>query len=204
MLLGVAVFIYTGVSLAVHTPLALRGPDISLAPEVLPYYVSLSVGRMAGASAIPKDLQSTADLLQLGRWTRWRLLILPALFPYLITGAITASGGAWNASIIAEYFEFGGQTRYITGVCSLIAQATAAGAYPLLLAATPAMIVTVTTINRFVWRRLYRLAEQRFRRHRTDPPRNAWAGPRSLVGAVAVPAKVIIQPDASQWSKSRA
>ena len=67
VLLGVAVFIYTGVSLAVHTPLALRGPDISLAPEVLPYYVSLSVGRMAGASAIPKDLQYTADLLQLGR-----------------------------------------------------------------------------------------------------------------------------------------
>jgi NitT/TauT family transport system permease protein len=118
---------------------------------------------IAGASAIPQDLQYTAGLLQLNRWQRWRILILPALFPYLITGAVTASGGAWNASIVAEYSDFAGNPRYVIGVGSLIAQATSAGTYPLLLAATLAMIGTVVTINRLVWRRLYRVAESRYR-----------------------------------------
>jgi NitT/TauT family transport system permease protein len=118
---------------------------------------------IAGASAIPQDLQYTAGLLQLGRWKRWRVLILPALFPYLITGAVTASGGAWNASIVAEYSDFAGHPRYITGVGALIAQATSSGTYPLLLAATLAMIGSVVTINRLVWRRLYRVAEARYR-----------------------------------------
>lgn len=117
---------------------------------------------IAGASAIPQDLKYTASLLQLSRWRRWRALILPALFPYVITGAITASGGAWNASIVAEYVQFGGQTLFTVGVGSLIAQATANGNYPLLLASTLGMILAVTTINRLVWRRLYRLAEEKF------------------------------------------
>ena len=125
------------------------------------WYVLFNV--IAGATAIPQDLQYTARLLQLSRWERWRTLILPALFPYLITGAVTASGGAWNASIVAEYFDFGGAPRSVPGVGALIAQATAAGDYPLLLAATLAMILTVSTINRLVWRRLYRLAEERYR-----------------------------------------
>lgn len=118
---------------------------------------------IAGAMAIPKDLQYTAALLQLRRGERWRILILPSLFPYLITGAITASGGAWNASIVAEYFDFGGQSRSIAGVGALIAEATAAGLYPLLFAATLAMILVVTLVNRLIWRRLYRLAEERLR-----------------------------------------
>jgi len=118
---------------------------------------------IAGATAMPQDLQSTARLLQLSRWERWRILILPALFPYLITGAVTASGGAWNASIVAEYFDFGGETHAVIGVGALIAHATAAGDYPLLLAATLAMILTVSAINRLVWRRLYRLAAERYR-----------------------------------------
>jgi NitT/TauT family transport system permease protein len=118
---------------------------------------------IAGASAIPQDLQYTAGLLRLSRWQRWRLLILPALFPYMITGAVTASGGAWNASIVAEYSDFGGYTRSVTGVGALIAQATADGGYPLLLAATLTMIGSVVTINRLVWRRLYRVAEERYR-----------------------------------------
>ena len=118
---------------------------------------------IAGATAIPQDLQYTAGLLQLSRWKRWRILILPALFPYLITGAVTASGGAWNASIVAEYSDFAGYPRTITGVGALIAQATASGTYPLLLAATLAMIGSVVTINRLVWRRLYRVAEARYR-----------------------------------------
>lgn len=118
---------------------------------------------IAGTSAIPQDLQYTAGLLQLSRGKRWRILTLPALFPYIITGAVTASGGAWNASIVAEYSDFGGRVRQVPGVGSLIAHATAAGIYPLLLAATLAMIASVVTINRLVWRRLYRVAAERYR-----------------------------------------
>ena len=118
---------------------------------------------IAGAAAIPQDLRYTTDLLRLSSVDRWRTLILPALFPYIITGAITASGGAWNASIVAEYVEFGGQTHKTLGVGAMIASATSAGDYALLLAGTLALVVTVVLINRTFWRRLYRLAEERYR-----------------------------------------
>lgn len=118
---------------------------------------------IAGASAIPQDLKYTTSLLQLSRRERWRTLFLPALFPYLITGAITASGGAWNASIVAEYVVFSGETLQTTGLGATIAAATAAGNYPLLLAATLSMVVAVVLINRLLWRRLYLLAEERYR-----------------------------------------
>jgi NitT/TauT family transport system permease protein len=118
---------------------------------------------IAGAAAIPQDLRYTTDLLRLSSLDRWRTLILPALFPYIITGAITASGGAWNASIVAEYVEFGGQTHATTGAGALIAEATATGDYTLLLAATLALVLSVVLINRTFWRRLYRLAEERYR-----------------------------------------
>jgi NitT/TauT family transport system permease protein len=118
---------------------------------------------IAGASAIPQDLRYTAALLQLSRRERWQTLVLPALFPYVITGAIAASGGAWNASIVAEYTQFGGRTLSATGIGATIAQATAAGDYRLLLAATLSMIVAVVLVNRLAWRRLYRLAEERYR-----------------------------------------
>ena len=118
---------------------------------------------IAGASAIPQDLKYTAQLMQLNPAQRWRTLILPAIFPYLVTGAITASGGAWNASIVAEYQSFGGRILSVTGIGSLIAQATSSGDYPLLVAATLAMIVTVILVNRLFWRRLYRLAEEKYR-----------------------------------------
>jgi len=118
---------------------------------------------IAGASAIPQDLKYTARLIHLSRWERWRTLILPGLFPYLVTGAITASGGAWNASIVSEYITFGGKALYTVGIGSLIAQATAAGDYPLLLAATLSMILAVVLINRLFWRRLYQTAEERYR-----------------------------------------
>ncbi|MHC1770525.1 MAG: ABC transporter permease [Flexilinea sp.] len=118
---------------------------------------------IAGASAIPQDLKFTTQLMQIKGWQRWRTLILPAIFPYLITGAITASGGAWNASIVAEYQTFGGQTHSVIGIGSLIARATGSGDYSLLLAATLSMILTVILINRMVWRRLYLLAEGKFR-----------------------------------------
>ncbi|GAB4506194.1 MAG: ABC transporter permease subunit [Anaerolineales bacterium] len=118
---------------------------------------------IAGASAIPQDLKYTTALLGVGRWERWRTLVLPALFPYIITGAITASGGAWNASIVAEHVEFAGRTLKTVGIGALIAEATGVGDYPLLLAATLSMVLAVVLINRLVWRRFYRLAEERYR-----------------------------------------
>jgi NitT/TauT family transport system permease protein len=118
---------------------------------------------IAGASAIPQDLKYTASLLQFSRWEKWRTLILPALFPYIITGAITASGGAWNASIVAEYVQFGGKTLFATGIGSLISQATASGEYPLLLASTISMILAVVLANRLFWRRMYKVAVEKYR-----------------------------------------
>jgi NitT/TauT family transport system permease protein len=118
---------------------------------------------IAGASAIPQDLKYTAKLLNLRNWSRWRTLVLPALFPYLVTGLITASGGAWNASIVAERAIFRGKVLETTGIGSIIAQATATGNYPLLLAATLSMILLVVLINRLVWRQMYQLAEEKFR-----------------------------------------
>ncbi len=125
------------------------------------WYVLFNV--IAGTNAIPQDMKYTTTLLQIKGWSRWRTLILPSLFPYLITGAITASGGAWNASIVAEYVVFNGQTLQTTGIGAVIAQATAAGNFALLLAGTLTMIITVVCINRFIWRRLYRLAEEKYR-----------------------------------------
>ena len=118
---------------------------------------------IAGTNAIPQDLKYTAMLMHLDRKEHWRTLTLPALFPYLVTGAITASGGAWNATIVAEYVTFSGKTYHTTGIGAMIARATADGDYPLLLAATLAMILTVVLINRLVWRRLYRNAEENYR-----------------------------------------
>ena len=118
---------------------------------------------IAGASAIPQDLRDTAALLRLSGGERWRTLLLPALFPYAITGAITAVGGAWNASIVAEYVQFAGVTHATVGIGAVIAQATARGDFALLLAATLAMVLTVVLINRLFWLPLYRLAEARYR-----------------------------------------
>ncbi len=118
---------------------------------------------IAGAAAIPQDLRDTTALLRLSKLDRWRNLILPSLFPYLVTGAITAGGGAWNASIVAEHAQFGGRTLATPGIGSMIAKATGQGDYPLLLASTLALIVTVVAINRLFWRKLYRIAEERYR-----------------------------------------
>ena len=140
---------------------SLNGPAIVLMLLGTQWYILFNV--IAGTSAIPLDLKYTTALLQVKGWARWRTLILPALFPYLITGLVTAGGGAWNASIVAEYVTFGGQTYSVTGIGAVIAQATATGNYDLLLAGTLALILTVVAINRLVWRRLYKVAEERYK-----------------------------------------
>ena len=118
---------------------------------------------IAGAAAIPEDLRYTTRILKLGRAARWRTLILPAIFPYLVTGLITAGGGAWNASIVAEYVTFGGQRHQVLGIGAVIAEATGAGDYALLLAGTLALALTVVLLNRLLWRRLYVQAAERYR-----------------------------------------
>jgi NitT/TauT family transport system permease protein len=118
---------------------------------------------IAGAGAIPQDLKNTARLMGLRGWRLWRILILPGLFPFLVTGAITAAGGAWNASIVAEQAVVAGQTYSTPGIGSTIAAATASGNYPLLLGGTLGLILTVVLINRLLWRRLYTLAADRYR-----------------------------------------
>jgi NitT/TauT family transport system permease protein len=95
-------------------------------------------------------------------WQRWRLLILPGIFPYYVTGGITAAGGAWNASIVAEVVVYGGHTLLATGLGAYIAVATAAGNFPKVLTGIIVMSVYVVGLNRLVWRRLFRLAETRF------------------------------------------
>ena len=97
------------------------------------------------------------------RLDRWRYLILPGIFPYLVTGMVTASGGAWNASIVAEYFHFQGRIVQAPGLGSTISSASDAGHFDLLLASTLIMATIVVLINRLVWRRLYRLASTRFK-----------------------------------------
>jgi NitT/TauT family transport system permease protein len=123
------------------------------------WYVLFNV--IAGASAIPNDLREAAAIYKLSGWRRWRTLILPAIFPYLVTGMLTATGGAWNASIVSEYVTFHGHTVSTLGLGAVIAE-SASGNYPVLLAATLAMAAVVVAINRIVWKRLYGLAERRF------------------------------------------
>ncbi len=125
------------------------------------WYILFNV--IAGATALPTDLREVCGVFRFGRWERWRELILPGIFPYLITGFVTASGGAWNASILAEYFHLNGQTFSTTGLGAVVSAAADTGNYPVLLVATMLMAVIVLAINRLVWRRLYTLASTRFR-----------------------------------------
>ena len=125
------------------------------------WYILFNV--IAGAMAIPTDLKEAASVFGLRGWERWQKLILPGIFPFLVTGLVTASGGAWNASIVAEYFHFKGQTYSTVGVGALISGATDAKNFDMLLAGTIALAAVVVTMNRLVWRRMYRLAETRFK-----------------------------------------
>jgi NitT/TauT family transport system permease protein len=125
------------------------------------WYILFNV--IAGAMALPTDLKEVCDVFHFRNFEKWRELLLPGIFPFLITGFVTASGGAWNASIIAEYFHFKGQTFSTVGLGAVISAATDAGNFRLLLAATVLMAAMVVTINRLLWRRLYTLAATRFK-----------------------------------------
>jgi len=125
------------------------------------WYILFNV--IAGAMAIPTDLKEVCNVFRFDKLERWRELYLPAIFPYLVTGFVTASGGAWNASIIAEYFRFKGHTYTVTGLGSVISNATDTGNFRVLMAATILMAAMVVTINRLLWRRLYALAATRFK-----------------------------------------
>ena len=125
------------------------------------WYVLFNV--IAGAMAIPSDLREVADVFRFRPWDRWRTVILPGIFPYLVTGLVTASGGAWNASIVAEYFHFKGRTLSTLGLGAQISSASDSGNFGLLLFSTIVMAALVVTVNRSLWRPLYRLAERRFK-----------------------------------------
>jgi len=147
----VAVLIATGISL--------NWGSILLMALGAQYYVLFNV--IAGASTIPNDLREAATLFRLSRWQKWRRLVIPAIFPSYVTGGITASGGAWNASIVAEVVTYG-TTLTAAGIGAYIAEATATGNFPDILVGLVVMSVYVVVVNRLFWRRLYKLAQGRY------------------------------------------
>jgi len=137
-------------------------PDIWLSPLMVlgtQWYLLFNV--IAGASSVPTELRYAARSLGLSGWLKWRRYLLPAVFPSFVTGAITASGGSWNASIVAEYVTWGDTTLEAQGLGSYIAHMTAVGDFPRIALGIGVMCVFVMGMNHFVWRRLYRIAEDR-------------------------------------------
>lgn len=139
-------------------------PDVWLSPLMVlgtQWYILFNV--IAGASAIPNDLREAAGMFGVTRWQWWRRLIIPGIFPYYVTGALTASGGSWNASIVAEAVSWGSTRLEATGLGSYIASATAAGDYPRVTLGIAVMSIFVIGFNRFLWRPMYRYADRRLR-----------------------------------------
>jgi NitT/TauT family transport system permease protein len=155
LLFPVAVF------LIVHFRLS---PGIWLCPLMIlgtQWYILFNV--IAGASAFPSDFREAAASFRVRPWRWWREIMLPGIFPYYVTGAITASGGAWNASIVAESVNWGSTNLTAGGLGAYIAQKTAAGDYPHIALGVAVMSVLVITMNRLLWRPLYAYAERRMR-----------------------------------------
>jgi NitT/TauT family transport system permease protein len=125
------------------------------------WYILFNV--IAGSMAIPNDLKEAGKTYGLGGWPLWKRLILPAIFPFWITGACTAAGGAWNATIVAEVANWGDRHLAATGLGAFIADVSQkADGTPLLICATATMAIFVVVINKLLWRRLYSYAEHRF------------------------------------------
>ncbi len=125
------------------------------------WYILFNV--IAGAMAIPTDLREAAALFGLHRWQLWKTLIIPAIFPFWVTGALTATGGAWNASIVAEVATWGNDKLVADGLGAYIAQVTEQGDQPAIYFSIIVMAFFVVVINRFFWRRLYDLAERKYK-----------------------------------------
>jgi NitT/TauT family transport system permease protein len=139
-------------------------PNVWLSPLMIlgtQWYILFNV--IAGASAFPTDLREAAGSFHLTGWRWWIKVILPGIFPYYITGAITASGGSWNASIVAEVASWGGTHLTATGLGAYIAKATEAGDFPKVVLGIAIMCVLVTLFNRLLWRPLYAFGERRLR-----------------------------------------
>ncbi len=137
-------------------------PNVWLSPLMVfgtQWYILFNV--VAGASTIPNELRLAADNLGLRGWLKWKRVYLPAVFPAYLTGAITASGGSWNASIVAEYVTWGKTTLAADGLGSYIKQMTDAGDFPRIALGIGIMCIFVMLLNRFFWRKLYLLAENR-------------------------------------------
>jgi len=137
-------------------------PNVWLSPLMVfgtQWYILFNV--IAGASTVPTELRYAARNLGLSGWLKWKRYLLPAVFPSFVTGAITASGGSWNASIVSEYVTWGDTTLEAQGLGSYIAHMTAIGDFPRIALGIGVMCVFVMGLNHFVWRRLYRLAEDR-------------------------------------------
>ncbi len=139
-------------------------PDIWLSPLMIlgtQWYILFNV--IAGASAIPTDLREAAGMFGVRGWQWWRQVALPGVFPYYVTGALTASGGSWNASIVAEAVSWGAQKVEAHGLGTFIAKATEAGDYPRVALGIAVMSMFVIAFNRLVWRPMYAFAERRLR-----------------------------------------
>ena len=139
-------------------------PNIWLSPLMIlgtQWYILFNV--IAGASAFPSDLREAAGSFHLRGWRWWIKVILPGIFPYYITGAITASGGSWNASIVAEVASWGDNHLTATGLGAYIATATEAGDFPRVVLGIAVMCILVTLFNRVLWRPLYAFGERRLR-----------------------------------------
>ena len=155
LLFPVAVFLILRFNLA---------PEIWLSPLMIlgtQWYILFNV--IAGASAFPSDLKEAAASFRIRGWRWWRQVILPGIFPYYVTGAITASGGAWNASIVSESVSWGSTKLSASGLGAYIAQMTEAGDYPRIALGIAVMSVLVIAMNRLLWRPLYAFAERRTR-----------------------------------------
>ena len=139
-------------------------PNIWLSPLMIlgtQWYILFNV--IAGASAFPNDLREATTLMRARSWQWWRRVMLPGIFPYYVTGALTASGGSWNASIVAEVASWGDTRLEATGLGSYIAKATEAGDMPRVVLGIAVMSLFVILFNRLLWRRLYVFAEQKLR-----------------------------------------
>jgi NitT/TauT family transport system permease protein len=148
------------VALLIHIRGGLSTAAILLMVLGTQWYLLFNV--IAGASAIPEDLREATKMFRLKGIRVWLTLILPAIYPYLITGLITAAGGAWNASIVAEYVSFQNHVYTTFGIGSLIAEASTTGRFPLLLLSTSSLAAAVVVINRLIWRPLYNRATDRY------------------------------------------